>query len=193
MTATYLSNAQLPNQYGNFTIHVFTDENGVEHPALTMGKLEETPLARIHSICTTGDVFGSKRCDCQSQLHVAMRMIAESGNGILIYLRHQEGRGIGLGNKIRAYALQEQGFDTVRANVALGYAADMRNYDIAAEILRHFGIGKIRLMTNNPAKIEAMQTNRIEVVERVSLWTAQNPHNAPYIDAKKQKMKHMEG
>src|SRR5690606_5032668 len=151
---------------------------------------DEAVLCRIHSECLTGDALFSLRCDCGPQLHFAMQKIAEEGRGIILYLR-QEGRGIGLLNKLRDYSLQDKGADTVEANVQLGFAADGREYDICKPLLQHFGVSKVRLMTNNPAKVESLQSLGIEVVERVPIQTGLNPHNQDYLAVKVQKMGHL--
>jgi GTP cyclohydrolase II len=192
VTVHFISSAQLPNQFGDFTIHIFADGNGIEHPVLTLGKLADPALTRIHSACATGDIFGSLRCDCQEQLHLAMAKIGTEGSGIVIYLRDHEGRGIGLGNKIRAYALQEQGQDTVDANATLGFAADQRDYQTAAAILQYFGVMQVRLLTNNPRKVAALTAQSIEVAERLPLWVADNPHNIDYLATKRRKLGHMQ-
>lgn len=191
MTIRLISSAQLPNQFGAFTIHVFADETGIEHPVLTLGAITDPALTRIHSACATGDIFGSLRCDCQAQLQLAMAKIGTEGSGIIIYLRDHEGRGIGLGNKVRAYALQDQGHDTVTANETLGFKADQREYQTAAEILRHFGIGSVRLLTNNPRKMAALAAQDIKVAARIPLWIVDNPHNAAYLQTKRGKMGHI--
>lgn len=191
MKIDHISSAALPNRYGAFTIHVFADPQGSEHPALTCGDIANPVLLRIHSGCMTGDIFGSLRCDCQEQLNLSMEKIAQAGAGMLIYLRHHEGRGIGLGNKIRAYALQDQGQDTVTANLSLGFAADLRDYAIAAAILRHFAVSQVRLLTNNPAKIAALEAHGTAVIERLPLWTPGNLHNDSYLETKRQKLSHI--
>lgn len=150
----------------------------------------EIPLVRIHSGCVTGDIFHSLRCDCRAQLDGALRRIAKTPNGVLIYLPYQEGRGIGLYNKIKAYALQDQGRDTVDANIEIGAPVDAREYEMAAEILRDLGFARIRLMTNNPAKIEALDAAGIEVVDRVPLVTRPGTHNEHYLDTKRRRMAH---
>jgi len=147
-------------------------------------------LVRIHSECLTGDVFGSLRCDCGEQLEEALKLVGSAGCGVVIYLR-QEGRGIGLENKILAYHLQERGLDTVEANLALGFPADLREYSVAASILRELGIRKIRLITNNPAKLDDLEEAGIEVVERVPLIVKSNPHNARYLQTKKHRLGHL--
>jgi 3,4-dihydroxy 2-butanone 4-phosphate synthase/GTP cyclohydrolase II len=147
-------------------------------------------LVRLHSQCLTGDVFGSQRCDCGPQLHAAMRLIAEEGRGAIVYL-DQEGRGIGLHNKIRAYALQDEGHDTVQANQRLGFAPDLRNYGIGAQILRDLGLSSIRVMTNNPRKLVGLEGYGLEIVERVPLVTDPTSENRAYLDAKRDKLGHL--
>lgn len=191
MPVHFISSARLPNQFGDFTIHIFADADGIEHPVLTLGKPVDPVLTRVHSACATGDIFGSLRCDCQGQLHLAMAKIGAEGSGIILYLRDQEGRGIGLGNKIRAYALQEQGQDTVDANETLGFKADQRDYQTAAAILKHFGIKQVRLMTNNPRKVAALTAQSIDVAERLPLWVADNPYNIDYLATKRRKLGHL--
>jgi GTP cyclohydrolase II len=166
-------------------------DDGEEHVALIVGAFGgKPPLVRMHSECLTGDVFGSLKCDCGPQLREALRMIAAAGGGILLYLR-QEGRGIGLGNKLRAYALQDRGFDTVEANLRLGFADDERNYDHAAAILGALGVESVRLLTNNPAKVEALERAGIAVAERVGHHMPSNPHNADYLASKRDKSGHI--
>ncbi|MBT5330687.1 MAG: GTP cyclohydrolase II [Porticoccaceae bacterium] len=184
---------ELPTQWGKFSILAFEDaENDKVHLALTLGELDnsESVLARIHSECLTGDALFSQRCDCGSQLQEAMKQISEEGRGIILYLR-QEGRGIGLLNKIRAYNLQDEGADTVEANESLGFGADMRDYSICGPMFENFGITKVRLMTNNPRKVSAMESLGIEVTERISIHTGQNPHNDHYLKTKAGKLGHM--
>jgi 3,4-dihydroxy 2-butanone 4-phosphate synthase/GTP cyclohydrolase II len=147
-------------------------------------------LVRVHSECLTGDVFGSRRCDCGPQLHQAMRQIAEAGRGVIVYMR-QEGRGIGLAPKIKAYKLQEQGLDTVQANEKLGFGMDLREYGLGAQILVDLGLHKIRLLTNNPRKIVGLEGYGLEVVEQVPIKVSPNPHNARYLKAKREKMGHL--
>jgi len=191
---TRLDSARLPTIYGEFHATVYRDQIGTEHMALRMGDLpaDVTPLVRIHSECLTGDALGSVRCDCRDQLSTALLRIAEEGCGVIIYLR-QEGRGIGLANKIRAYSLQDGGLDTVDANLHLGFPADSRSYSIAAEILRDLGVGRIRLLTNNPQKIEDLEAAQIQVVERVALRTPPRPENQYYLQTKADKMGHLFG
>lgn len=166
-------------------------DDGQEHVALIVGAFGgKPPLVRLHSECLTGDVFGSLKCDCGPQLREALRLIAAAGGGVLLYLR-QEGRGIGLGNKLRAYALQHRGFDTIDANLRLGFAADERDYEHAAAILRALGIEKVRLLTNNPVKVEGLQSAGIAVVERVGHHMPANPHNADYLATKREKSGHL--
>lgn len=150
----------------------------------------EIPIVRVHSGCVTGDIFHSLRCDCRAQLDAALKRIAETPNGVLIYLPFHEGRGIGLFKKIKAYALQDQGLDTVDANIEIGEPIDARNYELAAEVLRDLGFAKIRLMTNNPAKIEALEDSGIEVVDRVPVVVRPSAHNEHYLDTKRRRMSH---
>lgn len=168
-----------------------TSDDGLEHVVLLVGAPGgKPPLVRLHSECLTGDVFGSLKCDCGPQLKEALRLIAAAGGGVLLYLR-QEGRGIGIGNKIRAYALQDRGFDTVEANLRLGFADDERDYEHSAAMLRALGIDSVRLLTNNPAKAKGLQTAGIRVVERVAHHMPANPHNADYLAAKRVKSGHL--
>ncbi|MGQ0673765.1 MAG: GTP cyclohydrolase II [Hyphomicrobium sp.] len=154
------------------------------------GEAEALPLVRVHSGCVTGDIFHSLRCDCYAQLQAALERIVATPNGVLLYLPYQEGRGIGLFKKIRAYALQDQGLDTVDANIELGEPIDAREYDLAAAILRDLGFARIRLMTNNPVKVQALKAAGIDVVERVGLVVTANPNNARYLDTKRRRMSH---
>lgn len=165
--------------------------DGKEHVALAMGDVSssEPLLIRVHSECLTGDAFSSLRCDCGPQLEAAMKKIAEIGRGMVVYLR-QEGRGIGLVNKIKAYALQDQGQDTVEANLNLGFQADLRSFEVAAEILNSLGVSKVKLMTNNPRKVEELKKAHIDVVERVPLRYGRNPHNEEYLSTKHGKLGH---
>ncbi|MCK9383619.1 MAG: GTP cyclohydrolase II [Nevskia sp.] len=188
-----IGTAKLPTPFAEFTVQAFGSEDGKEHLALTLGDLTgEPPLIRVHSECLTGDALFSLRCDCGFQLRAGLEKIALEGRGALLYLR-QEGRGIGLGNKIRAYALQDLGADTVDANHQLGFPADDRDYGLAVSLLRELGLCRIRLMTNNPAKLDALVRDGVEVVERVSLERGRNPHNAAYLDTKMIKMGHLIG
>lgn len=182
--------AKLPTRYGNFDLKIFTGPDGSEHMALVKGTPIDGCLVRLHSECATGDILGSLRCDCRDQLEEALEMISNAGCGLLIYIRGHEGRGIGLANKIRAYALQEEGLDTYEANVHLGFAPDARDYEMAVSILNHFGLKSVSLITNNNDKIEALEKAGIVVAKRVPLWTAINPHNEKYIATKKNKMGH---
>jgi GTP cyclohydrolase II len=183
--------AQLPTRYGEFVIHVYTGGDGTEHIALVKGALSDGCLVRLHSECATGDILGSMRCDCRDQLEASLKLIDEAGEGLLIYLRGHEGRGIGLGNKIRAYALQEQGMDTLDANIRLGFATDVRNYGAAIEMLRHFRLNEVRLLTNNQSKINALEQAGIAVTEQIPLWTGTNPHNAGFVSTMLKRMGHI--
>jgi GTP cyclohydrolase II len=191
-TVELVARADLPTRHGLFEMHVFADAAGLEHVALTVGEVGGggTVLARLHSECLTGDVFGSHRCDCGEQLGLSLDMLQAARRGVLLYLR-QEGRGIGLANKIRAYALQEQGLDTVDANRALGLPDDMRDYQGAAEVLHSLGVGHVALITNNPAKITGLERHGVRVVERVPLHIPPNRHNLLYIEAKRERMGHL--
>ena len=183
----------MPTKYGDFKMFGFINKlNGEHHVALVKGEInEDIPvLTRIHSECLTGDVMGSKRCDCGEQFDLAMKKIAKEGRGILVYMR-QEGRGIGLINKLKAYALQDQGYDTVEANVMLGFPADMRKYDVVAEILKDLGVKKVNLMTNNPRKINGLLDYGIEVENRVPIQISSNEINEFYLKTKKEKLNHM--
>jgi GTP cyclohydrolase II len=194
MSATRrVARASLPTHYGTFEMFVYDAPGRKEHVALTLGAIDDgggPVLVRVHSECLTGDVFGSSRCDCGEQLDDSLRYLQEQGRGVLLYLR-QEGRGIGLTKKISAYALQEQGLDTVEANLALGLPEDMRSYRVAAEMLLDLGVWRARLLTNNPAKIEGLERHGVEVVERVPLGISPKPSNVGYLQTKREKMGHV--
>lgn len=193
MPARYVESSRLPTAWGVFDIHGFEDAAAnKEHVVLTMGDVSDGDpvLARIHSECLTGDALFSMRCDCGSQLEAALKAISIEGRGALFYLR-QEGRGIGLLNKIKAYKLQDAGADTVEANEQLGFGADMRDYSILGPMLRHLKISAVRLMTNNPRKVAAVEDNGVVVTERLALHTDSNPHNENYLLTKGAKLGHM--
>ncbi|MFT5577808.1 MAG: GTP cyclohydrolase II [Paraglaciecola psychrophila] len=195
MSVRYVESSKLPTPWGVFDLHGFEDTaTSKEHLVLTLGDVSggEPVLARVHSECLTGDALFSMRCDCGSQLQAAMEQIAEQGRGAILYLR-QEGRGIGLLNKIKAYKLQDEGADTVEANERLGFGADLRDYSICKTMLSHLDIARVRLMTNNPKKVNALTEQGIEVVERIPLQTGQNPHNAKYLATKAGKLGHLMG
>lgn len=192
MAVRYVQTCRLPTPFGVFHMHGFEEpDTGKEHVALTLGDLDnsEPMLARTHSECLTGDALYSMRCDCGYQLEEALRSIAKQGRGILMYLR-QEGRGIGLLNKIRAYKLQDEGADTVEANERLGFAADLRDYSMCKDMLDHLGIRSLRLMTNNPRKVDSLRSQGIDIVERVPLHVGRNPHNEHYLATKQSKLGH---
>ncbi|WP_036212528.1 GTP cyclohydrolase II [Massilia alkalitolerans] len=191
----YVTSCALPTPWAQFTLHAFIEHStGKEHLAMVLGDIGdgEPVLARVHSECLTGDVLFSQRCDCGAQLEGALQRIAEEGRGILLYLR-QEGRGIGLVNKIRAYRLQEAGADTVEANLQLGFHADARNYELCKPMLEQFGVRSLRLMTNNPRKIDALSRLGIAVAERVPLLVNRNAFNDSYLNTKQAKLGHMMG
>ena len=195
MLVKFVAGAKLPTEWGEFTIHGFEDpQTGKEHIVLAMGDLDngEPALCRIHSECLTGDALFSLRCDCGPQLQYAMQHIAREGRGLILYLR-QEGRGIGLLNKIRAYELQDGGADTVEANERLGFGADQRDYAICLPMLEHLGIKSLKLMTNNPRKVKALGEMGIAVDHRVPLQIAHNPYNKRYLATKAGKLGHMLG
>ena len=210
MSYQFITSAKLPTRHGEFDIHVFENDEGQEHVMLTVGlpvvdqtistmathgsddslSKKPTPLVRIHSECLTGDAFSSLKCDCGPQLNTAMQSIQEAGCGAILYLR-QEGRGIGLTNKIRAYALQDQGHDTLDANLMLGLPADARIYDMCGPMLAHIGVDAVRLITNNPDKVAYLTEHGIDVVERVPLLVGVNDMNAEYLATKRDRMGHM--
>jgi len=195
VSVVFVAASQLPTPFGIFTMHGFRDEEtGKEHVALTMGQVADGApvLGRLHSECLTGDALFSLRCDCGFQLEAALRAIAAEGRGVLLYLR-QEGRGIGLLNKIRAYALQDEGADTVEANERLGFGADLRDYAICRPMLDHLGIASLKLMTNNPRKVAALGDMGIVVSERKPLQFGLNPHNRGYLATKAGKLGHLLG
>jgi 3,4-dihydroxy 2-butanone 4-phosphate synthase/GTP cyclohydrolase II len=184
---------KMPTDYGDFNLHLYRSKlDGQHHLALVCGEVAGKPgvLVRVHSECLTGDVFGSRRCDCGPQLHQAMRQIAEAGRGVIVYMR-QEGRGIGLAPKIKAYKLQEQGFDTVEANQKLGFGMDLREYGLGAQILADLGLRTIRLLTNNPRKVVGLEGYGLEIVEQVPIRVRPNPHNERYLETKREKLGHM--
>ncbi|HEY3673725.1 MAG TPA: bifunctional 3,4-dihydroxy-2-butanone-4-phosphate synthase/GTP cyclohydrolase II [Acidimicrobiia bacterium] len=189
-----VSEARIPTRHGDFTGFVFESLlDGTEHMAFVKGEVagQENVLVRVHSECLTGDVFGSMRCDCGLQLDAAMELIAKEGTGVVVYLRGHEGRGIGLGHKIRAYTLQDQGRDTVEANVELGFPADSREYGIGSQMLVDLGVSTMRIMTNNPAKYGGLEGYGLEIVERVPLHVLPNSENIRYLRTKQEKMGHL--
>ena len=188
----FASESKLPTKFGEFTISTFEEPCGKDHIALTIGDIQntDTVMCRVHSECLTGDALHSLRCDCGPQLKAALKMLAENKSGILLYLR-QEGRGIGLVNKIRAYALQDQGHDTVEANEMLGFPADLREYNICLDILQHFNITSVNLLTNNPKKVSALEEVGISVAQRTSLHEGENEKNTEYLNTKRDKMGHL--
>jgi 3,4-dihydroxy 2-butanone 4-phosphate synthase/GTP cyclohydrolase II len=189
---TFIKEAQLPTHHGTFRLRLYESMHERDHHvALIMGEpeKEDAALVRVHSQCLTGDVFGSMRCDCGLQLEAAMRTVADNGSGVVLYMR-QEGRGIGLANKIHAYALQETGLDTVEANEKLGFKADLRDYGIGAQILSDIGLHKIRLLTNNPRKVVGLEGYNLEIVERVPLISEMNEHSEKYLKTKRDKLGH---
>lgn len=193
LVVEHVANANLPTQYGHFRIWAFTNNlDGKEHVALVCGDVDgaEEVLTRVHSECVTGDVFASLKCDCGEQLHQAMQDIAAEGRGVLLYMR-QEGRGIGLANKIKAYSLQDQGMDTVEANIHLGFDDDMREYEIAARMIGLLGIKSVRLMTNNPNKVEGLEEAGVIVTSRIPIKMLANPFNSSYLNVKKNKSGHL--
>ena len=195
MPVRYVESSRLPTAWAVFTMHGFEDvDSNKEHLVLTLGDVstDEPVLTRIHSECLTGDALFSLRCDCGNQLQAALRAIASEGRGALFYLR-QEGRGIGLLNKVKAYHLQDEGADTVEANERLGFGADMRDYSILGPMFAHLAIRRVRLMTNNPRKVKALTELGVEVVERLPLQTGSNPHNEKYLLTKVAKQCHMYG
>ena len=191
---TRVGQAQLPTDWGNFTCTAFkSDVDGTEHLAFSLGTVDDGQpvLVRVHSECLTGDVFSSRRCDCGAQLHSAMARIAEEGRGIVVYLRGHEGRGIGIGHKIRAYSLQDGGLDTVDANTELGFPVDSREYGIGAQILADLGANQLRLMTNNPAKYGGIQGYGLEIIERVAINPVATEENIKYLQTKRDRMGHL--
>lgn len=202
MSYQFITSAALPTHHGEFDIHVFENEDGQEHVMLTIGLPidkknkqdnaddQPIPLVRIHSECLTGDAFGSLKCDCGPQLNTAMQAIQDNGCGAILYLR-QEGRGIGLTNKIRAYALQDQGHDTLDANLMLGLPADARIYDMCQPMLAHVGVDEVHLITNNPDKVAYLSENGVKVAKRIPLVVGINDANADYLATKRDRMGHL--
>ena len=189
----FIENSSLPTDIATFTVHAFTEiNNEKDHLAITMGNISESNpvLARIHSQCITGESFFSLRCDCRFQLSESLKRIAEKGSGIIFYLQ-QEGRGIGLSNKIRAYKLQDSGFDTVEANHQLGFHEDERNYEIVSSMANHLKIQSIDLMTNNPKKVDAIEKSSLKINKRISIKSKSNDHNRSYLDTKVKKLGHL--
>ncbi|ABE49626.1 GTP cyclohydrolase II [Methylobacillus flagellatus] len=192
-TISKISSSTLPTKYGQFIIHVYHDvQTGQEHVALVAGHVlnNENVLVRVHSECLTGDIFSSNRCDCGEQLVLAQSMIAEAGQGVLLYLKGHEGRGIGLANKIHAYALQDRGLDTVDANLHLGLPIDQRSYAAAVDILKDLGVHSLRLLTNNPEKVSSLQQAGLTVTERIPLVIQPNQDNLQYLLTKRDRLGH---
>ncbi|GAI15477.1 unnamed protein product, partial [marine sediment metagenome] len=190
-----VAEAKLPTSFGEFIALAYrSNVDAAEHVVLVKGDIsgDEPVLVRVHSECLTGDVFGSLRCDCSDQVRLAMQSIAEEGRGVFLYMR-QEGRGIGLHNKLRAYALQDQGMDTVEANVALGFPPDLRDYGVGAQILADLGLHNIRLLTNNPKKVVGLESYGLKIVETVPLIALSNPYNIHYLETKQKKLGHLLG
>ena len=202
MSLVRYAEAEIPTSYGPFRLYVYRNEaevnsdspNVEEHMAMVRGDVAGAGnvLCRVHSECWTSEVLGSLKCDCREQLEVALERVAAEGTGVVVYLR-QEGRGIGLGNKVRAYALQDSGADTVEANLALGFEADARRYDLASNILTDLGVRSIRLMTNNPLKVAGLRAAGVTVADRIAHWVGENQHNAAYLAVKRRKMGHHPG
>jgi 3,4-dihydroxy 2-butanone 4-phosphate synthase/GTP cyclohydrolase II len=189
----HVETVQMPTDYGDFQLHLYRSKlDDQHHIALVKGDVagKQNVLVRVHSECLTGDVFGSRRCDCGPQLHQAMKQISEAGRGVIIYMR-QEGRGIGLGPKIKAYKLQEKGLDTVEANLKLGYGMDLREYGLGAQILAELGLKKIWLLTNNPKKVVGLEGYGLEIVKQVPIKVKPNPHNEKYLKTKREKLGHL--
>ncbi len=187
---TFMSEARIPTPFGTFTMKVFKEEtSGREHVAMVMGDVAGEALARVHSECMTGDVFASLRCDCGPQLHSALKQIGDEGRGVLLYLR-QEGRGIGLINKLKAYELQDEGLDTVEANLRLGFAADLRNFEVAARMFAELGVTGVRLITNNPRKMATLEQHGVRIVERVPARIETQAENERYLATKVLKLGH---
>ncbi|MEK8084879.1 GTP cyclohydrolase II [Aquabacterium sp. A3] len=185
-----LAEARVPTEHGTFTMKLFKEKStGLEHVAMVMGDVQGSALVRVHSECMTGDVFGSLRCDCGPQLQFAMSEIGKKGQGVVVYLR-QEGRGIGLANKLKAYQLQDQGMDTVEANLHLGFAADLRNFDVAAQILDYLGVSSVHLMTNNPRKVDTLRQHGVKIDERVPVRSDVQSENERYLGTKARKLGH---
>lgn len=192
----HTAEARLPTRHGEFTAHVYRSlEDGTEHIALVMGEPrgQQNVLVRLHSECLTGDILSSLRCDCGEQLEQAMIAIAKAGQGVVVYLRGHEGRGIGLTHKMHAYCLQDQGHDTIDANLELGLPVDSRNYDIGVQILLDLGISTLRLLSNNPHKVTELDNGQLKVIERIPLLVTPNPENINYLLTKQQRMGHQLG
>lgn len=189
---TFITQAHLPTEYGEFKIHIFECDKQ-EHLVLTMGDFADgdVVLTRVHSECLTGDGLFSLRCDCGPQLAFAMEQISKAGQGMIVYLR-QEGRGIGLTEKIKAYQLQDQGYDTFDANVKLGHPPDNRSYDMLADVFKHLNVSRVKLMTNNPEKIRSVESQGVEVVDRLPIQVGHNTHNKHYLQTKRDKFLHLD-